>query len=142
MANTVYDTEEFSLLDGTEVTLTPLPIARLRRFLKAWDKAKELPKDDDGFDVFIDCSGIALEHNFKGKFDYLTPTPEELSDLDKDDEKPVLSKQYADYLKETLELPTIYRILKVVGGIDFEDPKLRQMLMEAAAAQDGTSSTS
>jgi len=141
MANQVFDTDELILLDGTEVTLTPLPIARLRRFLASWDRASSLDTDDDGFDVFIDCSGIALEHNFKSKFDYLTPTPEELADLDKDAPKPVLSQEYAKYLKDTLELPTIYRIMKVVGGFDFEDPKLRQALQEAAAAQDGKSST-
>lgn len=139
MANALFDTEEFALYDGTEVTLTPLPITRLRKFMESWGRAADLPEGDDGFDVLIDCAGIAFAHNFKDKFDSLVPTAEEVADLKKDDPKPFLSKEYAQYLRDTLEPTTLNRVMKVVAGIDFEDPKLQALMMEA---QLGTTSTS
>lgn len=139
MADTVFKTEEFALYDGTEVTLSPLPIARLRKFMASWERASKLDDTDDGYDVLIDCAGIALAHNFKEKFESLWPTGDEIAALKKDDEKPVLSKEYREYLLDTLETPTINRIMKVVAGIDFDDPKLIQAMMEARLGQSSTS---
>src|SRR5690349_244229 len=79
MASEVFSTEELKLQDGTEVTVRPLAIGRLRRFFEAWGEIEKVQDndDDDGFDVYINCSGIALEHNFKGKFEGLRASPEE-----------------------------------------------------------------
>lgn len=121
MATKAYTAREISLQDDTDVTVRPLPIARLRRFLEAWEQIKDLKDGDDGFGVFIDCCGVALEHEYKGKgkFDSLKGTDGE-----------VLSEEYRDYLGEVLDLETIYVILEVAGGIKLNDPKL----METAAA--------
>lgn len=127
MATTVYKREEITLQDGTEVTLKPLPIGRLRRFMAAWQKFAEAEKDDDGFDVFINCAGIALEDNFKGKFDALKATKEEKENGE------FLSEEYKEYLEDTLDLDTIYKVLEVTGGLKLNDPKL----MEAALAAQG-----
>jgi len=37
-----------------------------------------------------------------------------------------------DKLEDSLDLPTIYRILKVCGGIDLENPNLVAAALEAA----------
>ena len=70
MATQVYNTEEIALQDGREVELRPLVIARLRRFMEAWNKMGEAETDADGMDVYINCCGIALENNFR---EFLSP---------------------------------------------------------------------
>ena len=134
MANKVYSTEEITLQDDTEVLLKPLPIGRLRRFMAAWEKIGNLPDGDDGFDVFINCCGVALEENFKGKFESLKANASE------QEEGEFLSADYKEYLLDTLDLDTIYKILEVSGGIKLNDPKLMEAALEAQA-QLGKSST-
>lgn len=123
MATKAYTAKDVSLQDDTDVTVRPLPIGRLRRFLKAWEQIKDVEEGDDGFNVFIDCCGIALEHEYKGtgKFDSLKASA---------DSGAFLSDEYREYLEEVLDLETIYLILEVAGGIKLNDPKL----MEAALA--------
>lgn len=124
MATKAYSVREVSLQDDTDVVLRPLPIGRLRRFMDAWEAIKDVDpeKGDDGFDVFINCCGIALENSFKGKFDALKATVEEQENGE------FLSPEYKEYLLDVLDLETIYVILEVAGGIKLNDPKL----MEAA----------
>lgn len=137
MANKVYNTEEITLQDDTDVVLKPLAIGRLRRFMAAWQKIGDLPEGDDGFDVFINCCGIALEENFKGKFDALKASPAE------QEEGEFLAAPYKEYLLDTLELDTIYKVLEVSGGIKLNDPKLMEAALEAQAqASLGATSTS
>lgn len=124
MASKVYSQVDIVLQDDTEVGLRPLPIGRLRRFMEAWNKIEDIGEGDDGFDVFINCSGIALEENYKGKFDALKASPDEK------EKGEFLSPSYKEYLEDTLELDSIYKILDVCGGIKLNDPKL----LEAAAA--------
>lgn len=136
MATQVFTTETIALSDDKEVTIRPLPIARLRRFMAAWSAAEHLEDGDDGFDIFINCCGIALEHNFKGDFDALKATKEE------SDKGEFLSEEYRDYLGETLELDTIYKVMEVSGGIKLNDPKLLEAVLEAQnQAQLGKTST-
>lgn len=133
MATKVYNTEEITLQDDTEVVLKPLPIGRLRRFMDAWSKIGEIGEGDDGFDVFINCCGIALEENFKGKFDALKASKAE------QDEGEYLAADYKEYLMDTLDLDTIYKILEVSGGIKLNDPKLMEAAMEAQLGKSSTS---
>ena len=118
MATTVYRQVEISLQDGTDVVLKPLAIGKLRRFLEAWGKFSEVEDEIGGFNVFVNCAGIALEDNYKGKFDALKATKEEKEAGE------FLSAEYKEYLEDTLDLETIYEILDVCGGIKLNDPKL------------------
>lgn len=132
--NEVFRTEDITLQDGREVTLKPLPILRLREFMKAWQKISEVPEGDDGFDVFVNCSGIALKTNFEGDEELdpeggskgLVPTAQEKTKGE------FLSKKYKTYLTEVLDLDTIYKILEVCGGIKLNDPKLMEEALRAA----------
>lgn len=125
MADRVYNEEDIVLQDGKEVTLRPLPISRLRRFMDAWKEIANTGEDDDGFDVFINCSGIALESNFKGDFDSLK------ADADAKSKGEFLSPEYKEYLEEALDLETIYKVIEVCGGIKLNDPKLMEAALEA-----------
>ena len=127
MATRVYNTEDITLQDDTDVTLKPLPIGKLRRFMAAWSDIAELGEGDDGFNVFINCCGIALEENFKGKFDSLK------ADKDEQEKGEVLSAEYKEYLEDTLDIDTIYKILEVAGGIKLNDPNLMDKALETQA---------
>lgn len=127
MANKVYNEETLTLQDDTEVTVRPLPIGRLRRFMEAWEKFGEIKSDQDGFNVFINCAGIAIEHEFKGKFDSLKAPASAEGEW--------LSEEYKDYCEEVLDLDTIYKIIEVAGGLKLNDPKLLEAAMEAARAE-------
>lgn len=129
MANYVFRPVDITLQDGKEITLKPLPLARLRRFMDAWGWFAKAEDDNDGFDVFINCAGIALEANFKGEFDTLKSTPAE------QEEGQFLSEEYKSHLEEVLDLDTIYKILEVTGGIKLNDPNLLAAAVEAAQEQ-------
>ena len=127
MAKEAYDTVELTLQDGTEVVLKPLNIGRLKRFMKSWSRFKELDLENDelgAFDLYIDCAGIALETNLATKFETTKGTGDEY-----------LDEKYKEYLEDTLDMDTIFKILEVCGGLKLNDPNL---LEAVARAQAGT----
>jgi len=94
--------------------------------MEAWGKFAEVESDDDGFNVFINCAGIALEDNYKGKFDALKASKDEKEAGE------FLSAEYKEYLEDTLDLDTIYRILEITGGLKLNDPKVMEAAQKAA----------
>ena len=130
MATRAYKTEELSLQDDTDVVIKPLPIGPLRRFMDAWKHAQDLGPDDDGFDIFVNCCGIALEKNFKvdPKFEKngLKATHAEA------EKGEYLSAEYKEYLEDVLDIETIYVIMDVAGGIKLNDPKLQEAALRLA----------
>lgn len=129
MASRVYNTEDITLQDGTDVTLKPLAIARLRRFMDAWREFEKMTGGDEneGFDVFVNCAGIGLSENFADKYDELWPTAEQKK------KGMHLNPEYKAYLEDVLDLDSIYKILDVAGGIKLNDPKLMEAALMAAA---------
>lgn len=126
MAKTVYDSKVINLQDGREVTLVPLAIGRLRRFMKAWGDFANIENEDQAFDIYINCCGIALEKSVEQDFNKTT-------DVDK-----VLADDYREYLEDVLDMDTIYEILDVCGGLKLNDPKLLAEAERLAAEQTGT----
>lgn len=125
MAKTVYDTETITLQGGKEVTLMPLAIGRLRRFMKAWGDFANVTEEDQVFDIYINCCGIALEKSFEEDFN-------KLSDTEK-----VLSDDYREHLEDVLDMDTIYKILDVCGGLKLNDPKLLEEAEKIARESQG-----
>jgi hypothetical protein len=123
LATKAYVQKELLLQDDTEVVLKPLAIGRLRRFMQAWSWIDKMEPGDDGFDVFINCCGIALEDNFKGKFDALKSSSAE------QEKGQFLSEEYKNYLEDVLDIETIYVVIEVCGGIKLNDPKLTEALL-------------
>ena len=100
MATTVYDVEEIQLQNGAVVKLKPLTIKELRKFMAAIAKTAEVTTEDETLTILIDACAVALE--------------KQLPDLVKD----------RDAFEDTLDVPTINRILEVCGGIKMDDPNL------------------
>jgi hypothetical protein len=100
LATKVYSVEEIELQNGSKVTLKPLTIKELRKFMAAVQKTAETKTEDETLTVLIDACAVALE--------------KQLPDLVKD----------RDALEDALDVPTINRILEVCGGIKLDDPNL------------------
>ena len=124
MATRAFRVEELTLQDDTDVVVKPLPIGPLRKFMQAWEAAANLEPDADGFNVLINCAGIGLAKNFKGKFDSLYAT------LPEQKKGEFLSPEYKEYLEEVLDIDTIHVVMDVAGGIKLNDPKLMERIQE------------
>jgi hypothetical protein len=126
LAKEAYDTVDLKLQDGTEVTVKPLNIGRLKPFMSAWAKFKEIDLEQDelaAFDIYINCAGIGLEPALGHKF----------TTRGEGDE--VLDPKYREYLEDVLDMDTIFKVLEVAGGLKLNDPNL---LEAVARAQGGT----
>lgn len=140
MATEVYTTETIRLLDETEVEVRPLPIAKLRKFMRLWSghidvvrkKMEEAQATDENdalelfseadltdaqFDVYMKLCALGLETQLKG---------------DKTE------KQFLSYLEEVLDEKTIYRILDLTGGLKLGDEAPNQMTQASLVAGAGT----
>ena len=100
MATTVYDVEEIQLQNGATVKLKPLTIKELRKFMVVIQKTAEVTSEDETLTILIEACAVALE--------------KQLPDLVKD----------IDAFEDTLDVPTINRILEICGGIKMDDPNL------------------
>ena len=100
MATTVYDVEEIQLQNGATVKLKPLTIKELREFMKVIQRTQEVTSEDETLTILIEACGVALK--------------KQLPDLVAD----------KDSFEDTLDVPTINRILEICGGIKMDDPNL------------------
>lgn len=100
MATKVYETYEIELQDGTVVTLKPLSITNLRKFMAHVGKLDGTIAEDKAVETLIDAAAVALEAS----------APELVKDRSK--------------LEDALDMPTISKIIEVCGGIKLDDPNL------------------
>lgn len=105
MATKVYDSEIISLVDGTEVYLTPLKIKHLRKFMDAFEMIKFSKNDEESIRILSLCALVAIKPYY--------PIIENIEDLE-----------------DNVDLPTVYKILEVTAGIkineSLEDPVQKQ----------------
>lgn len=122
-----YDKVELLLSDGTEVTLRPLVIGRLRRFMKAFDEGSnaEAGDFDANYDVYVNCVGICLEGELKDQFPEGT----------KGTGGAWLSDEYREYLEDTVDMETVFKVIEVCAGMKLNDPNLLRALAEAQATE-------
>jgi hypothetical protein len=105
MATTIYDSELITLVDGTQIYLTPLKIKYLRQFMVAFEDVKKTGNDIDAIASLVECARIAMQQ-------YLPriKTVEELEDI--------------------VNMPNIYKILDIAAGIKInsksEEPVKKQ----------------
>lgn len=116
MATEVNESETLTLVDGSEVTVKPLNIRLLRKFMTQMNKMGELEDDSQALDVLL----VACAIGFKG-----SDRPElgnifEKNDKGKEDFESV-NDESAEELEEYLTLPLMQKIAEVAGGMQ-NDP--------------------
>jgi hypothetical protein len=104
-ATTVYSTEEVVLQDdaATVLTLKPLPIKTLRKFMAVLETMSDKDKiksENDGITVMLELATLCITKQ----------APKLVADQ--------------DALEEALDMPTVYKIIEVCGGIKLNDPNL------------------
>jgi hypothetical protein len=105
VATSVYTAEEIVLQDGKEVTLKPLNIKNLRRFMKKFKEIDSIKDDDQIVDFLIEVGQLCLASLYK-----------EYEDTEK--------------YEDAVDMPTVHKIIEICGGVKLNDPEL----MAAAAA--------
>lgn len=101
MATKVYTSEELELQDGSKVTVKPLTIKRLRQFMKVINKLNSVEGlgeaddevEDETLELMVEACAIAIAQSNK--------------ELAEDRER----------LEDALDIPTMWKILEVAGGI-------------------------
>lgn len=104
MATKVYDTLELELENGETITIKPLPIKHLRRFMAIIEKSgsDEIGEESDIMDVFLEACVLSLK----------SLHPKIFSEMTKED------------IEEIVTLPTVMKILEIAGGLKTTDPNL------------------
>ena|SRR6476469_7895509 len=112
MATSVYTVENIKLQDddATEVLLKPLNIKNLRRFMAKMDEFAGADDETKIVDVLLEAALICIE-------------------------KQVGEVGTKEWAEEALDMPTIYKIIEVCGGIKLNDPNLVEKAAETLAAQ-------
>lgn len=98
MATTVHEPHKIKLIDGTEITLRPLKISLLRKFMKKFEGiAAVVDNNEKSIDLLMECVVIAMEQYAAG-----------------------LSVDLAN-LEENIDLPTVYQIVEIASGIPLSE---------------------
>ena len=100
MATRVYEEEEFILQDGEVVKIRPLNIKKLREFMKVIKRLDDIEDEDESIMVLLEAAAIAISQCNKAAGSNL------------------------EMLEESLDVPTIHKILEIAGGVKMNDPNL------------------
>jgi hypothetical protein len=92
MATEIYKSETIRLIDGTSLYITPLKIKYLRQFMTEFDTVKESKSEDETITALSKCILIAMQQYY--------PEIKTIDDLE-----------------DSVNLPTIYKILNISAGI-------------------------
>jgi hypothetical protein len=93
MATKIYNNKIIRLIDGTEIEAMPLKIKYLREFMDAFQLVRNAQDDDDAIGLLAECARIAMKQYC-----------------------PSISRSTED-LEDNLDMPNIYEVLDVAGGI-------------------------
>lgn len=104
IATTVWIEETFVLQDGTEVSVRPLSIKKLREFMKIishlgeGDTAEE--RETNTVDTIVKAALLAIDAS-----------------------NSEVKKTKVQY-EEILDIPTLYKIIELAGGVKLDEPNL------------------
>jgi hypothetical protein len=92
MATKIYDTEIIELVDGTRIKIAPLKVKYLREFMDAFNFIDMAENDEEAIVALANCARIAMQQYY--------PAIQTMEDLE-----------------DSVDLPTVYRILNIAAGI-------------------------
>jgi hypothetical protein len=106
MATTIYDSTTITLIDNTELYITPLKIKFLREFMEAFEGLDAVEENDDAIAVLSECARIAMKQYY--------PKIKTIEDLE-----------------DIVDLPTVYKIIDIAAGIKIEKSKEEPVKQQA-----------
>jgi hypothetical protein len=109
MATTVYESATIKLIDDTEIYITPLKIKYLREFMEAFDRLDDIDANEDAIGVLSDCARIAMKQYY--------PSIKTIEDLE-----------------DSVDLPTIYKIIDIAAGIRVNENKEEPVKKQAQSS--------
>ena len=113
MATRIYKSDTITLMDGEKIEIYPLKIKYLREFMEAFHLIKESKNDLESISYLSECARIAMQQY-----------------------KPEIAKTIED-LEDNVDLPTIYKIINIGGGIsvsgEIDEPVKEQALKKESA---------
>jgi hypothetical protein len=115
MATRIYRSDTITLMDGEQIEIYPLKIKYLREFMEAFHLIKESKNDMESISYLSECARIAMKQY-----------------------KPEIAKTLED-LEDHVDLPTIYKIINIGGGISVNG-EAEEPVKEQALKQDTTGS--
>jgi hypothetical protein len=114
MATKIYSIEKITLVDDTEVWITPLKIKFLRQFMDKFDEVKTQSFDDkEAMGGLTECAFIAMKQYYPGIM-----TLSEFEDL--------------------VDMPTVYKIIDVAGGIKIRESNEESNIKEQTKSEGGS----
>ena len=112
MATTVYKEDKVRLVDGTNISLSPLKIKYLREFMEAFELVKTADNDEEAIIFLSNCAAIAMQQYY--------PEIATISELE-----------------DSMDLPGIYKVLEIAAGIKINEESEKSVKDQAG---DGGSS--
>jgi hypothetical protein len=106
MATSVYQYESITLIDGTEIEISPLKIKYLKEFLDKFEDVKGAANDENAIVGLSECARIAMKQFY--------PSIKTIEDLE-----------------DNLDLPTIYKILDIAAGIKIKEDSQKEVKEQA-----------
>ena len=109
MATRIYKSDIITLMDGERIEIYPLKIKYLREFMEAFDLIKESKNDIESISYLSECARIAMQQY-----------------------KPEIAGTIED-LEDNVDLPTIYKIINIGGGISVngeEDEPVKEQALK------------
>lgn len=98
MATKIYNTGTVTLIDGTELFITPLKIKYLREFMDMFSNMEKSKTDDESVDILVECVKICMKQFC-----------------------PVIKTK--DDVEDSIDMKTLYTILDISAGITFNETK-------------------
>ena len=110
MATRIYKSDIITLMDGERIEIYPLKIKYLREFMEAFHLIKESKNDIESISYLSECARIAMQQY-----------------------KPEIAGTIEN-LEDNVDLPTIYKIINIGGGIsvngETDEPVKEQALKQ------------
>jgi hypothetical protein len=92
MPTKVYSIDEVELVDGTIIEISPLKIKYMRQFMDKFETIKDAMTDEESIAVLSECVRISMKQYY--------PSIKTIEDLE-----------------DSVDLPTIYKIIDVCAGV-------------------------
>lgn len=115
MATAIYKENIVTLINGTNLKISPLKIKYLREFMDCFDLCTEAKNDDEIIAILVECCRIAMQQF-----------------------SPELSESVDD-IENNLDLPTVYKLIEYSSGIKIKGDSEESVKDQAQTSESGSS---